>query len=181
GEGRQLAPEVDQVLVALGPVAEEAEFFLDGLLGGGGGGFEGEGGVGQRFHAREGGMEQGRVLSQKDLVGAASAAPTRALVHIDGYVLPRFQRTPCGVSSSTMPSAASWSRMASARAKSRAFLAAARSSISAWMRASSSPDAPRPNQSAGACCSRPSAEPAARRLAIRRPSFWISAGSRLSA
>src|SRR3546814_7174993 len=47
-----LAPEVDQVLVALGPVAEEAEFFLDGLLGIGGGGFEGEGGVVQGVKPR---------------------------------------------------------------------------------------------------------------------------------
>src|SRR3546814_7457734 len=52
GEGWKLAPEVDQVLVALGPVAEEAEFFLDGLLGIGGGGFEGEGGVVQGVKPR---------------------------------------------------------------------------------------------------------------------------------
>ncbi|KAG1447114.1 hypothetical protein G6F57_017151 [Rhizopus arrhizus] len=41
-EGRQLAAEVDQVLVALGPVAEEAEFLGDGGLGLGGGGFKRE-------------------------------------------------------------------------------------------------------------------------------------------
>ena len=42
---RQLAAEVDQVLVALGPVAEEGEFVGDRGLRVAGGGFEGEGGV----------------------------------------------------------------------------------------------------------------------------------------
>src|SRR5690606_14470 len=95
GEGRQLAAEVDQVLVTLGPVTEQGEFVGDGGLGLGGAGF------GRTHQAR-------------------------------------LQRTPCGVSSSRMPSAASWLRMASARAKSRAALAALRSSTRAWMRASSS-------------------------------------------
>ena len=63
----------------------------------------------------------------------------------------RFQRTPCGVSSSRMPSSASCWRIASARAKSRDFFASMRSSIRPWMRASSSLPAPRANQSAGAC------------------------------
>src|SRR5690606_18294269 len=96
GEGRQLAAEVDQVLVALGPVAEERELVGDRGLRLGGGGFEREGRV---AHA-----------------GAL-----------------RVQRTPRGVSSSTMPSPASCARIASARAKSRACLAAVRSSTSAWM------------------------------------------------
>src|SRR5690606_25610437 len=40
----QLAAQVDQVLVALGPVAEEGEFVADGRLGGFGGWLEREGG-----------------------------------------------------------------------------------------------------------------------------------------
>src|SRR5690606_5795363 len=119
-ERRQLAAEIDQVLVALGPVAEERELLGDRGLRLRGAGLEGE----------------------------------RRVAH------PRFQRTPCGVSSSTMPSAASCARIASARAKSRACLAAARSSTSAWMRASSPSATPRENHAAGACCSRPRARPA---------------------
>src|SRR5690606_12279606 len=121
GEGRQLAAQVDQVLVALGSVAEEAEFLGDRALCVGGG----------RFHREHG------------------------LVH------DRRQRTPCGVSSSSTPSPASWSRIASARAKSRAFFAALRSSTSAWMRASPAPSVPLlPNHAAGSCCSKPKAIPA---------------------
>src|SRR5690606_3730439 len=128
-ELRQLAAQVDQVLVALGPVAEEAELLADRVLRGLRGRFEREGGCG--------GVGHGYLLSQ-----------------------PRRQRTPAGVSSSSTPSAASWSRIASARAKARAFLAAARSSTSAWLRASF-PSAPPPlNPCAGSCCSRPIASPA---------------------
>src|SRR5690606_6506107 len=146
----QLAAQVDQVLVALGPVGEERELVADGLLGLGGGGFE-----------REGGSGHGGLLGVLLVAvhGAALLAPGRPArspmaAHPEARQA-RFQRTPCGVSSSRMPSAASWSRMASARAKSRAFFAAPRSSTSAWMRASSSLEAPRLNQASGACCSRP--------------------------
>jgi len=57
-EGRQLAAEVDQVLVALGPVTEEGEFLGDGGLGVSSGGFErergggGDGGSGSVFAIR---------------------------------------------------------------------------------------------------------------------------------
>src|SRR5690606_11541815 len=50
----------------------------------------------------------------------------------------RFQLVPSRLSSSTMPAARSWSRMASARVNSRFFLAAARSAINCSMAASSS-------------------------------------------
>src|SRR5690606_6206509 len=107
------AAQVDQVLVTLGPVAEEAEFLGNGALRLGG----------RRLH-REHGLVHGR-----------------------------RQRTPCGVSSSRMPSPDSWWRMASARAKSRACFAALRSSTRAWMRAASAPSVPLlPNHAAGACC-----------------------------
>src|SRR5690606_26824303 len=66
GEVGELAAQVDQVLVALGPVAEEGEFVADGGLGGLGGGFEGEGGVG---HFKGGGgrawIRISPLLSQK--------------------------------------------------------------------------------------------------------------------
>src|SRR5690606_35607018 len=73
GEGRQLAPEVDQVLVALGRVAKEAELFLDGLLGSGGGGWEGERGVVQGVEPRRRGDLGRRPLSQQGRWGATSA------------------------------------------------------------------------------------------------------------
>lgn len=45
-EGWQFVVEVDQVLVVFGLVVEEVEFFGDGGLGFGGGGFKWEWGVG---------------------------------------------------------------------------------------------------------------------------------------
>src|SRR5690606_38109055 len=140
GELRQLASKVDQVLVALGPVAEERELLADCRLGLGSGGFQRERG------------RHGRVL----------------LFHC------RRQRTPAGVSSSRMPSLASWSRISSARLKSRFFFARLRSSTRAWIRLSSLLSAPRANQSAGACCRRPSARPAPSSSPFRR---FRSAGS----
>src|SRR4051812_8940724 len=89
-ERRQLAPQVDQVLVSLRPVAEERELLRN-----------------RGLRLRRG------WLHRKN----------------GGRVHARFQRTPCGVSSSSTPSRASWSRIASERAKSRDCLAAARSSI----------------------------------------------------
>ena len=56
----------------------------------------------------------------------------------------RRQVVPCGLSSRTMPAAFSSSRIRSASAKLRAFLAAARSSIICVMATSSSPPAPAP-------------------------------------
>src|SRR5690606_13236875 len=164
GKRRQLAAQVDQVLVALGPVGEEREFVADGLLGLRGGGFEGEGAGGHWLLVGDGGRPGPcRGARRPGLPWRADAGAARRRGQ-------RFlaQRTPCGVSSSTMPSAASWSRMASARAKSRALRAAWRSSIRAWMRASSPPEAPRLNQASGACCSRPRARPAPSSSPLRR-------------
>ena len=81
-EGRQLAAEVDQVLVALGPVAEEAEFLGDGGLGLGGGGFKRERGVGH--NSLYGGAwpadrpRAGRVVSR---ACATSARPAGVFQH----------------------------------------------------------------------------------------------------
>src|SRR4051812_10067753 len=92
-ERRQLAAEVDEVLVAFRPVVEEREFLGD----------------------------RGLRLRGRRLHGE----------HVDGRAHARFliQRTPWGVSSRTIPSLASWSRIASDLAKSRERFAAARSSI----------------------------------------------------
>src|SRR5690606_10813143 len=133
-ERGKLAAQVDQVLVALGPVGEERELVADGLLGLGGGGFEREGGSGHGFLCGCGGPSLARP-------GDSGRQPGAVLPGHQEAGQARFQRGPWGVSSSRMPSAASWSRMASARAKSRAFLAALRSSTRAWIRASSSPEA----------------------------------------
>src|SRR5207342_2011665 len=156
GEGGQLAAKVDEVLVALRPVAEEGEFVADRALCFAGAGFEGEG---RGIHGAILPRVIARLLCAITTKGQAPCACT-------GH--PRFQRTPWAVSSSTTPSPASWSRMASARAKSRDFFAALRSSISIWMRASSSPDVPRANHAAGSCCSRPSASPAPSSSDFRR-------------
>ena len=68
---------------------------------------------------------------------------------------------PAGESFSTMPCAASSSRMRSASAKSRACLAAARAAMRCWMALSSKPAPPPCRKPRGACCSTPRMPPSA--------------------
>src|SRR6185312_5905753 len=119
---RQLAADIDQVLIAPRPVVEESEFLDDFLL-----------------HALD--------------VGCV-------------HQLAIFQRVPCGPSSIATPMAASSSRIASARAKSRAARAARRASIKLSTCAESTCSAPRLNQVSGSCCNKPSISPPASSAAL---------------
>ena len=93
GKCRQLAAQIDQILIALGPVAKERELFLDRLLRLGCGGFQRENTLGH-VALLFGFLPRGAGKVGERVRGSCVPHDARRLGLFRRVDYPRFQRTP---------------------------------------------------------------------------------------